>query len=122
MENCHSCGGNCGGCGGCSRSLSLTEGELSILQALAQVAFLPVARRAEDMTPIYMEDSLYTKEEYSLILQHLEAKALISIDYGAPLSGACMDAYKGYNVHGSMALTQRGQDVVVMLDTQGILP
>lgn len=122
MEHCHSCGGSCGGCSGCAGSLTLTEGEISVLETLAQVAFLPVARRADDMTPIYLEDSQYSKEEYSLILQHLEAKSLISIDYGAPLSGARMDNYKGYNVHGSIALTQRGQEVIALIETQGILP
>ncbi len=122
MEHCHSCGGNCGGCSGCAGSLTLTEGELSLLQTLAQLAFLPVARRADTMTPIYLEDSQYTIEEYSMILQHLEAKSLISIDYSAPLGGACMDAYKDYPVHGSIALTQRGQDVIALIETQGLLP
>lgn len=120
MEHC--CNGNCGGCNGCAGSLTLTEGELLILQTLAQVAFLPVARQADDMTPIYLEDTQYTKEEYSRILQHLEAKSLISIDYDAPLTGACMDAYRDYKVHGSFALTQRGQDVVSLMETQGIQP
>ena len=120
MEHC--CSGNCGGCKGCAGSLALTEGELFILQTLAQVAFLPVARRADDMTPVYLEDTQYTKEEYSLILQHLEAKSLISIDYDAPLTGACMDAYRDYKVHGSFALTQRGQAVLDLLEAQGIQP
>ena len=122
MSNCNSCGncnGNCGNCGGCARELLLTDGEIRILLDLAQLAFLPVARRPEDMTPVYLEDSLYSKETYSLILQCLEQKGLISIDYDKPLSGACMAAYKGYSVHGSMALTQRGQSVIDLLETQG---
>ena len=116
MENCN---GNCSGCTGCAKQLSLTEGELHILKSLGQIPFLPVARKADDMTPIYLEDSEYSQEDYSLILQVLEKKNLISIDYD-PLPGADMSAYKGYPVHGSMALTARGQTVVELLDLQGI--
>lgn len=116
MANCN---GNCGGCTGCAKQLSLTEGELHILKSLGQIPFLPIARKADDMTPIYLEDESYTKEEYSLILQVLEKKGLISLEYD-PLTGADMSAYKGYPVHGSMALTARGQTVVELLDLQGI--
>ena len=114
-----SCNGNCDGCTGCAKQLTLTDGEVHILKELGQIPFLPVARRADEMTPIYLEDTDYSKEEYSLILQVLEKKNLISIDYD-PLPGADMSAYKGYPVHGSMALTARGQTVVELLDLQGI--
>ena len=116
MANCN---GNCGGCTGCAKQLSLTEGELHILKSLGQIPFLPVARKADDMTPVYLEDNAYSQEDYSLILRVLEKKNLISIDYD-PLPGADMSAYKGYPVHGSMALTARGQTVVELLDLQGI--
>lgn len=116
MANCN---GNCGGCTGCAKQLSLTEGELHILKSLGQIPFLPIARKADDMTPVYLEDHAYSQEDYSLILQVLEKKNLISIDYD-PLPGADMSAYKGYPVHGSMALTARGQTVVELLDLQGI--
>lgn len=112
-ENCS------GGCQGCGRSLEMTEGEVRILQALGQYSFLPVARRADDMTPVYLEEQDYTKELYSLILQSLEKKQLISIDYDRPLSGADMSAYVGYPVHGSMALTGRGLAVLDLLERQG---
>lgn len=124
MKSCDSCGG-CGGCsssgscGGCANRLELHRAELDFLQKLAQIPFLPVARRADDMTPVYLEDSDYTREEYSLILQCLEKKALVSIDYDSPLKGADMGAYKGYPVHGSVALTARGIGVVEMLQMQG---
>ena len=72
------------------------------------------------MTPVYLEDTQYSKEEYSLILQVLEQKSLISLDYDMPLAGFDMSAYRGFPVHGSMALTARGQTVVDMLDKQGI--
>ena len=117
--SCNNCSGNCNHCGGCSSTLELTSGEVSILRALAQYSFLPVARRADDMTPVYLEEQEYPKEVYSLILQVLEKKSLIDLDYSAPLSGADMRAYQQYPVHGSMALTQRGQTVVELLELQG---
>ena len=114
------CNGNCGSCGGCAKELLLTKGEILLLQKLGQIPFLPVARRADDMIPVYLEDADYPQEEYSLILQVLEKKALIALDYGAPLKGCDMSAYKGLPVQGSIALTARGQSVVEMLEVQGI--
>ena len=111
------CSGNCGSCGGCARELLLSPEEMDILQLLGQVAFLPVARKADDMTPICLECS---GEQASLALQVLEKKSLISIDYDKPLIGASMEAYKGYPVHGSIGLTARGQSVLEMLEIQGI--
>ena len=75
-----SCQGNCGSCSGCAKVLELTEGEIHVLLTLGQYAFLPIARRADDMVPVYLEDQRYTKEEYSLILQVLEQKNLISLN------------------------------------------
>ena len=120
MGNCNSCSGNCGSCGGCAATLELTQAEITLLHELGQYSFLPVARKADDMTPVYLEQQEYSKAEYSLILQCLETKGLISIDYDAPLPGADMSAYREYGVHGSMALTQRGQTVLELLDVQGI--
>lgn len=116
----YSCQGSCAGCGGCAKELTLTEPEIQMLRTLGQIPFLPIARRTDDMIPVYLEDTDRTKEEYSLILQLLEKKGLISLDYGKPLSGFDMSAYKGLPVHGSMALTARGQTVVDLLDKQGI--
>ena len=101
--------------------LELTEGEIHILLELGQFAFLPIARRADDMVPVYLEDDRYTKEEYSLILQVLEQKRLISLDYDQALTHANLEAYTSYPVKGSMALTQRGQTVVETLEIEGIL-
>lgn len=119
-HSCGGCGGNCGGCTGCSGSLELTSGEMGVLQTLGQYSFLPVARRREDMVPVYLEDSTLSREEYSLVLQCLEKRGLIDISYDAPLKGADMSAYVGYPVHGSMGLTQRGQQVLELLEMQGI--
>ena len=114
------CGGNCESCTGCAKTLSLTDIELHILDMLAQFAFLPVARTAQDMVPVYLEQSAYTREHCSLALQCLEKKGLVVLDYAAPLAGACMQAYQGLPVHGSISLTQRGQAVVELLQIQGI--
>ena len=117
MHNCE----NCKSCGGCHPGqLELSAGEVAMLQSLGQFGFLPVARKADDTTPIYLEDRDFTTEEYSLILQCLEARGLISLDYRQSLKGADMSAYQGYPVHGSMALTQRGQQALEILETQGI--
>ena len=115
----HSCGGNCSSCGGCAKALVLTPMELDMLQTLAQIPFLPVARKADDMTPIYLEDTRYSREDYSLILACLEKKGLIDIDYRQNLAGFDYSAYAEFPCHGSMALTQRGQTVVEMLELQG---
>ena len=114
------CGGNCASCSGCARELSLTQPEIDFLNQLAQYAFLPVARKADDMTPIYLEDTRYSREDYSLILACLEKKGLIDLDYRQSLAGFDYSPYKGYPCHGSIALTQRGQTVVEMLELQGI--
>ena len=49
------CSGNCSACSGCARELVLTRKEIDFLNLLAQYAFLPVARRMGDLTPVYLE-------------------------------------------------------------------
>ena len=120
MQNNHSCSGNCGNCGGCARELTLNEGELRLLDALSEIPFLPVARKMGDLTPVYLEDDVYSREEYSLILQCLEKKGLISLDYDKPLKNFDDSAYSAYPIRGSMALTERGQTVVEMIQRQGL--
>ena len=111
-----SCGGNCGGCSGCARGLTLSEGEITFLRRLGEVAFLPVARQLGDLTPIFPETD--GVENMSLILEVLEKKGLISLDYDKPLAG--FDGYGDYPVKGSMALTQRGQQVLELMEYQGV--
>ena len=72
------------------------------------------------MTPVYLEDTAFSKAEYSLILQCLEKKALIRLDYDTPLRGADMNAYTGFPVHGCISLSQRGYAVLELLETQEI--
>ena len=85
-------------------------------------AFLPVARKIDDMTPHYPEGDSYTQAEYSAILLHLEHKKLIDIDYGSPVGSYMDPGYVGLKVHGSVALTGRGQAVVEQLQIHGIQP
>ena len=116
MAKCGNCCGSCKSCG----SMELAGPEVWFLQELGQYSFLPVARKASDMIPVYLEDSRYDKETYSLVLQCLEKRGLIDIDYSAPLKQANMIAYAQYPVHGSVALTERGLQVLDILELQGI--
>ena len=109
------CGGNCGNCSGCARELVLSEAEIDFLRRLGEVAFLPVARKMGDLTPFYPEDG---PENMSLILEVLEKKGLISLDYDKPLTGFA--GYGDYPIKGSMALTQRGQQVLELMEYQGV--
>ena len=115
MSGCGNCCGNCSSCG----SMVLSKGEVEMLEKLCRIPFLPVARRADSMEPMYFEDSDYPVEEYSLILQCLEKRGLISIDYDLPLKGDYGSAYAGYPVRGSFALTARGQEVTELLELLG---
>lgn len=112
------CCGDCGSCAGCGRELELTEKEIDFLNTLAQIPFLPVARKLGEDRPVYLEEG--DGEEMSLLLQCLEKKGLISLDYDRPLKGFDMSAYGAYPVHGSMALTERGQRALELMEYQGV--
>lgn len=118
-SSCGGCGGSCGGCGGCAKSLSLTQEEVVFLQRLGQIPFLPVGRKTEDMRPIYLEEGEDKGDFYSLLLQCLEKKNLVSLDYDLPLRGYKAQWYAACPVKGSLALTQRGQQVLELLEYQG---
>ena len=117
MSKCGSCCGSCGSCGG---AMELTAGEVKMLLRLGQIPFLPVARKMSDDIPVFLEDTEETADNYSLILQCLEKRGLISIDYDMPLAGFDPSAYAAYPIRGSFALTARGQQVVELLEYQGI--
>lgn len=114
------CSGNCASCGGCARELSLTQPELEVLQILGQIPFLPVARTMGDLTPVCLELP-GDREQNSLVLQCLETKGLISLDFTLPLRGFDDSAYAPWPIRGSMALTARGQQVLELLEYQGIM-
>lgn len=119
--NCSGCG-NASGCTGCSNAstLSLTGPEVALLSLLGQVAFLPVARKLGEDVPVCLEEGCENLEQTSLVLQCLEKKTLISIDYTRPLRGASLERYREYPLCGSMGLTRRGQQVLELLEYQGI--
>ena len=117
---CEHCNGNCAGCGGCSGCMELTEGEVRMLLTLGQIPFLPVARKLGEDVPVYLEEQDLPRETYSLILQCLEKRGLISIDYDMPLKGFDDRSYEDYPIRGSFALTARGQQVLELLQLQGV--
>lgn len=116
------CHHNCAACGGCQShgELELTQGELDLLELLEQFAFLPIARKAEDPAPLYPEGDAYSQAEYSLILQVLEKKGLLSLDFDKPLKNFSCEKYGDYPIVGSAALTERGQKVIDILRFNGI--
>ena len=125
MSECNGCGGSCGSCGGCDscgggNALELSEGEILMLKTLSQIPFLPVARKMGDDIPVYLEDDRYTQEEYTLILQCLEKRGLIDIDYTAPLKGFDTSAYAAYPIRGSFGLTARGLVAAELLEYLGV--
>ena len=127
MSNCSGSCGSCGSSGGCTacetcghaNELLLTEEEIEFLRLLGQVAFLPVARKMGDLDPVYLEEGEAEKDRLGLLLQFLEKKGVVSLDYSQPLHGFDYSAYVGYPIRGSMALTERGQKVLELLDLQG---
>lgn len=121
MSDCKGgCGGCCGNCGGCGSTLVLSEEELVMLRTLGQIPFLPVARSASSMEPVYLEEGELSPEKSSMALRCLEKRGLISIDFDQPLKGAYGPAYAPYPIKGSIALTILGQQAVELLDIQGV--
>ena len=121
MSGCTGCSkGCCGSCGSCGEWV-LSPGEIQMLRTLWQIPFLPVAKTAESDSPIYLEENEYTLEEYSLILQRLEKRGLISLEYGVPLKGCDLSAYRDYPITGSFGLTAKGQAAAETLELQGII-
>ena len=114
-ENCGHCGGNCGG-----QELFLTLTELELLRRFGETPFLPVAGAYDIKTPVYLEDSAHPAEDYSTAILGLAAKGLICLDYDIPLERFDYGAYRAYPLHGSMALTGWGQEVLEQIEIQGI--
>lgn len=117
------CDHNCAACGGCCKNageIELTPAELEILEELGQFAFLPIARTANDPAPLYPDGEAHTPQEYTLLLQVLEKKGLVSLDFDKPMKNFTSSKYAPYPIVGSMALTLRGQKVLEILQTQGV--
>ena len=114
------CCGSCGSCGsGGGRELWVTPGEVELLGRFAQFAFLPVARKRDSETPVYLEDGPEKAVCRGDLLTAMQFKGLISIDYDQPLSGFDYAGYEAYPCRGSMALTAEGQRAIEILEIQG---
>ena len=121
MSCCESsCGGCQKSCTGCSPALYLTEEELTLLRLFGEVSFLPVARRPDGETPVCLEEGTGKQETVSQVIVALERKGLIDLDYNLPLQNFDYSAYAAWSRRGSMALTARGQEVLDVLDIQGV--
>ena len=92
------CNHDCAHCSGCAGVLELTEGEIGLLKMLGQFAFLPVARKMDDPTPVCLEETELDAEESGLVLMCLEKKGLISIDFDRPR--LLHEKLKGGKFHG----------------------
>ncbi len=113
--------GSCGSCGDCgSGELFLTEPELALLRRLGETAFLPAAAGNDMKRPVYREEWAWPEEIYSAALLGLAAKGLVRLDYDMPLKNFNYGAYQDCPLHGSAALTGRGQDVLDQIEIQGI--
>ncbi len=116
MADCKGgCGGCCGSCGGCDKVMVLTQEEVDVLLRLAQIPFFPVARRADSVEPQCFESGIG-----SPALQCLEKRGLVSIDYDQPLKNGYSAEYDAYPIRGSFALTAKGQQVLEILEIQGM--
>ncbi len=112
---------NCGGCGQhCGQELLLTEAELALLRRLGETPFLPAASAFDMKAPVYLEDREHSQEEYAAAILGLAGKGLVRLDYDIPLANFDYAAYRDCPLHGSMALTGRGQEILEQIEIQGI--
>ncbi|MGM9537563.1 MAG: hypothetical protein ACI3VN_04445 [Candidatus Onthomonas sp.] len=114
---CGSCCHSCGSCGN-QDSLYLTPSELELLKQLAVTPFLPAGFNSRGRHPICL-DCPGDREAVSDTLVALGQKRLISLDPEIPLQGFDYAAYEAFPLHGSLALTALGQQVLELLEIQG---
>lgn len=113
--SCENCGGGC-----CGRELLLAEAELALLRRLGETPFLPAAAAFDRKLPVYLEDRERSWEEYAAAILGLAGKGLLRLDYDIPLENFDYAAYQDYPLHGSIALTGYGQDVLEQIEIRGI--
>lgn len=116
------CEGSCTGCcGGCGKpgALELAGEEIALLRALGQLAFLPLARRADREEPVCFALAELMPDRAGLALLCLQKRGLVDLDYGTPLSGCGYEEYAGYPVRGSAGLTARGLQALEVLEILG---
>lgn len=129
MSNSSPCGGCSGcssdehhGCGACcGGEVVLCQEEVTILSALAQLAFLPVFCRESEGTPTCLpviDDYGLSADLFSQVIASLAFKGFLAVDPDIPLSNV------DYHSHapipgvrfGSVALTARGQELLDYLE------
>lgn len=110
------CGSSCVGCG----SIELTRGEIGFLLKFAQLPFLPAAADTDCKIPVYIGESFSDGDDCSQIIRLLEAKKLIRVDYDIPLANFDYSEYESFPLHGSMALTLRGQQAIDQIRYMGL--
>ena len=91
-----------------------------MLRQFAQTPFLPAAAKSGPDGPVYLEDAQQNPRDSRSALRGLAKKGLIRVDYDIPLSNFDYQAYADYPLHGSMALTARGQAVAELMGIQGV--
>jgi hypothetical protein len=93
----------------------MTPEEISVLETFSELPFQCILRKPSQELPASPEDP---SEARSQVLLCLEKKGLIDIDCHQPLKGFDYSPWPGF-LHGSMALTARGQEILDTLTIQG---
>ena len=114
------CGKCCAGsCAGCAGVLQLTEEECGFLLRFAELPFLSAAAKQEAGPPVFLPGS-GEKEVSPETISSLVNRGLIRVDYDIPLLNCDYAEYRAYPLHGSMALTMLGQEIIELLEIQGL--
>lgn len=112
------CGRCCaGGCGGCA-ARELSPGEIELLERFARLAFLPVVSASDKGEPVLPGDGDLDAQTDAILA--LTEKRLIQVDYDIPLGNFDYSPFAAYPIHGSMALTLQGQEILDELCYQGM--
>ena len=114
------CGGSCSGCG----SLELTQAEADFLLTFAELPFQPVVGKDVSDCHVYAFPACMSEESPKPdvrpeVISALAGKGLIEADYDIPLRNYDYQGFEDYPLHGSMALTIRGQQVLDQLYSLG---
>jgi len=117
MPKCDPCRSSCKNC---HNTIELAEPELEILDLLSQYAFLPIGREVDSEIPLCMFDCKQPPKDAGLAMLCLEKKGLTVLDYDMPLSGFCDKRYLTCPLRGTVSLTAKGQQVLDLLEFQGI--
>ena len=82
---------------------------------------LMAVAKKNTLTKVPVRQGEYYVQLVSTVNSRYKIERVVSLDYDKPLTGADMSAYAGYPVHGSMALTQRGQAVLEKIEIEGVI-